>query len=262
MKQGLISFEKHIDQLNELNKALELSKNMADGDDGLYCKVVGLDLVGDEKYLPYLPFTTKEFIEFLVKMNVTSQRRFGARIHFGEISVPSNDTPAYRSFKKHMDHGFHAIAYLQKFLIPLRIGHGVGFAEFVNGNNLLIDTAELLVEINSTSNVQLLSNSTGLSQINNDSHALHTLKSKFPFTLSTDDDGIIWPIEEKIQAVEIVSVACEALRAFRSNLITKEDVPLMAKNGKRFRFGIPHTSSDLQKLVDLQSRQKCVEVIS
>jgi hypothetical protein len=265
LSRRLVSFSEHQNILKKLELAMETG-----GDSDSYCPgkmIVGFDIVGDEMWLPYVPFVCPEFVKFAKALP-----GFGCRIHFGEVSVPSTpDKLTHVAHENHMRLGLEACVFLRENSIPLRIGHGVAIAHELtrpqDGSEAharikdLIDKLTkkeknaVIIEINPTSNFQLLLNAQGeVGQSEEKQHALTTLKHKFDHTISTDDDGIIWPIvawvspETRAAAAKLksdqaldgrlVSVAAETLKLRRMLATFQKSLSLqkIREAGKNHRF--------------------------
>jgi hypothetical protein len=229
-----IDFESPIESLLQLQGVLN---------DSAFLRkyVVGLDLMGDEKGAPYIPFVDEKFISFALEMSIKTNRTFGFRIHGGEISYPS-DTKNQAIFNKHMQILIDGIRIILGRGIPVRIGHGVGFAHCVSHENEFNGIQELynkvLIEINPTSNYQLLGVRTGTDDPAY-THAALVLKKKFPIILCTDDDGVLYPLERKLQDVgpKCVSLACEYYMAAQLNILETNEIETCINNGERYKFG-------------------------
>jgi hypothetical protein len=124
LSRRLVSFSEHQNILKKLEQVMALE---TDGDSDPYCPgkmIVGFDIVGDEVWLPYVPFVCPEFVKFAKALP-----GFGCRIHFGEVSVPSTpDKLTHVAHENHMRLGLEACVFLRENSIRLRIGHGVAIA--------------------------------------------------------------------------------------------------------------------------------------
>lgn len=235
-----LSFAIHLRRLTQLEELLKQRPRLAEK------YIVGLDLAGDENLAPFSPFTQPQFITFLKSH---SGRGFGCRVHCGELTVD----PAEEELKvlqAHMKIMIEDMAALVQARIPLRIGHGVALVECMQRLNLikrlnlfpgletLIDK-KIPIEINPTSNYQLLANPSGRSKDKNvDWHAAKILKEPFPIIICTDDDGIIFPIAYELahQGPTLHSVAAEYALAYKKGLIEEKDLEKMAKSCRKHCF--------------------------
>lgn len=143
----------------------------------------------------------------------TIKRKFGFRIHCGEISIPCHGQET-GIFRFHMKVAVDAIRTIVDAGIPVRIGHGVAFAECIRRQSdaeySFIDRLlehnkkhanrrkAIAIEINPTSNNQLLLNPSGEMKQAQDTliapHAVGSLKQTnlhLPIAIGTDDDGIL-----------------------------------------------------------------------
>jgi len=190
--------------------------------------VVGIDYMGNEKGRPFCPFFLKEFIDLARDWREKFGRRFGFRIHFGEVMPLSQDPELVKVMFNHIYVICQTIALihvkdplygalicffcciLMKYFvrsIPLRIGHGVGIGyvlhlhainkvkeqfvrEALDRLTWIIQSGQILCfEIARTSNEYILGHQGGP---NPEVHALPLLLwLGIPCVLCTDDDGII-----------------------------------------------------------------------
>lgn len=196
------------------------------------------------------------FIDWAKNWTTLLRKRMGFRFHWGELSKP-DEKDELDLYNRHLEFGMQVLEAVIKERIPVRIGHGVALGdtkwiERLLIASLMIDTDKsdfanpfipISVEINISSNDQLLHNTTGQHAGNLPGPIDHFLKNfkshQFSWALSTDDDGIIWRLEDENKKSECVSVGYEAWKAFQRNYIIKEELEMLSKNGMEMRFGQP-----------------------
>lgn len=235
--------------------------------------LVGLDLLGNEKEMPYCPFDHPDFLKFLVKERKARKGHFGFRYHCGEWD--HNDPKPTKALLAHMAISSGTISRVlahvrekergwRNGICPLRIGHGVAFRHFMgahvdqldeNGNVVIRPEVELKlerkvlealtlmrelavpIEINLTSNHILVEFEAGF-------HA-DLLHEGYTLVLCTDNHGI-WNCSQDLQdngLFRFPSLAGEyyaALRGLRDpsscSSISLLDVGRLVYNGIRACF--------------------------
>ena len=220
--------------------------------------VVGLDLAADERFAPFNPFVQDKFIQF-VRARHAVNPRFGMRVHCGEMSVPAErvkKSPCEVALvEAHMRIMLADLLHLQRAGVPLRIGHGVALAHCLQERDKhaalfpeLEQLKDIPVEINPTSNEQLLASPSGQAALAcvAGTHAAQLLVQRgFRIVVCTDDDGLIYPVQHALTTADaahpaerplLKSVAAEYHKAFMQGWIKTEHLDTLASVGRQAAF--------------------------
>eukprot|EP01122_Echinamoeba_exundans_P014927 TRINITY_DN6888_c0_g1_i2.p1 TRINITY_DN6888_c0_g1~~TRINITY_DN6888_c0_g1_i2.p1 ORF type:complete len:1170 (-),score=155.10 TRINITY_DN6888_c0_g1_i2:604-4113(-) len=204
--------------------------------------VVGLDLFGDELYCPFIPFAEDKFVNYAKLRN--QQRRFGFRIHCGEVTVAQSDSQYKKIYDFHVKTAVEALSTLVDAGIPLRVGHGLALTHAIKneGDARFAKIKDLYwkipIEICYTSNFQLVANPGSVNpHPTSKDHSFMVLKDKFPIIICTDNEGIFCPSSCRlINGPILTSLAYEMLQICKTGALRIQDMKDLADTARKASF--------------------------